>query len=107
MEIQRNERDGTKEITDFTIDENVPMLGGLVKVPNRYRGRNVRDDARPGVLRLSGWSSPGVRIELRYDVTPAQLVETLWMSAPWWVEPFVFKTLLHAHRRTLERVLAY
>lgn len=106
VEVQQQRREGSREVTDFTIDERVPLLGGLVKWPNRYRGRITRDDAHPGVLRLSGWSAPGVRIEIRYDVTPAQLVETLWLSAPWWGEPFVFKTALRAHQHTLTRVLA-
>ena len=106
IEVQSSVRDGSREVFDFTIDEHVPMLGGLVKVPNRYRGRIVRDDSRPGVLRLSGWSSPGVRIEIRYDITPAQVTETLWLGAPWWIEPFVFSTALKAHQRTLEAVLA-
>jgi len=106
VDVQSCKRDGPREVTDFTIDERLPILGGLVKVSNRYRGRCMRDDSHPGVLRLSGWSSPGVRIEVRYEITPAQIVETLWLAAPWWAGSFVFKTALKAHRRTLEAVLS-
>jgi hypothetical protein len=54
IEVQQQRREGSREVTDFTIDERVPVLGGLLKWPNRYRGRIARDDARPGILRLSG-----------------------------------------------------
>lgn len=96
--------EGTRRIADFLVHEGVPMLGGLVRWPNRYRGRVVLDTARPGEARLSAWSWPGVRIELRYQLIDGSLEERSWVHAPWWVEPFVFRTFVDSHRRTLEAV---
>lgn len=96
--------EGTARVLDFTVHERVPLLGGVVKWPNTYRGRVSLDAATPAIARLSGWSAPGVRIEGRYAIIDEAIEETSWLAAPWWVEPFVFKTFVEAHRRTLEAV---
>ncbi|MDP1823500.1 MAG: hypothetical protein Q8L48_09665 [Archangium sp.] len=96
--------EGTVRIADFTVHEGVPLLGGLVKWPNSYRGRVALDASKPGTARLSGWSAPGVRVETRYVVLDGVLEETAWISAPWWVDPFVYRTFVEAHRRLLEAV---
>lgn len=94
--------DGSARIWDFTVHERVPLLGGLLNLPNRYRGRMALDPSRPHTARLSAWSAPGVRIEGRYSVVEDAIDETSWLSAPWWVEPLVFRIFVDAHRRTLE-----
>lgn len=91
---------------DFDIDEKVPLWSGGPSVTNHYRARITTFPGQELVLRLSGWSSPNIRIETRYSTYEAGLEETVWFSAPWLVRGFAGRMLLTAHRRTLERVCA-
>lgn len=104
VEEQPERVEGSVHTWDFTVHEGIPMLGGLVKWPNTYRGRVAIDTSKPRIARLSGWSSPGVRVENRFTIVDETIEELSWISAPWWVEPFVFRTFVEAHRRMLETV---
>jgi len=101
VEEQPVKTSGSVRSWDFTVHEGVPMLGGLVKWPNTYRGRVSLDATRPERARLSGWSSPGVRVENLYTIRDGAIEQLAWLSAPWWVEPFVLRTFVDAHRRLL------
>ncbi|MFZ5446685.1 MAG: hypothetical protein ACOZQL_42250 [Myxococcota bacterium] len=92
-------------VIDFALVEQVPVLGGLLRISNRYRGRATRFDAHPQRVRLSGWSFPGVRIEVRFEVRDGQLIETAWVAAPWFVRGFVHRTFIDAHRHLVQAVL--
>jgi hypothetical protein len=102
VEEQPVQTSGSVRSWDFTVHEDVPMLGGLVKWPNTYRGRVRLDATRPELARLSGWSSPGVRVENQYTVRGGAIEQLAWLSAPWWVDPFVERTFIEAHRRLLD-----
>lgn len=98
--------EGTRIIRDFEIDEGVPLFAGL-KVPNHYRGRIMLDSKAPDVARLSGWSSPGIRIEARHASPVAgTYVETLWFSAPWLVRAFTRSQLIVAHSRLMQALIS-
>lgn len=100
-------KSGTVLCTDFSVEEDIPLLGGRFSVHNRYRGRVTVDAAQPLVTRLSGWSVPGVRIEARHRLSAAdELEETLWFSAPLIVRSLVRRQLLHSHAKTLEAAVA-
>ena len=100
-------KSGTLLCTDFSVEEDIPLLGGRCSVHNRYRGRVTVDVAQPLVARLSGWSVPGVRIEARHRMSaPDELEETLWFSAPLIVRPLVRQQLLHSHAKTLDAAVA-
>ncbi len=93
--------EGSRTVVELTIHERVPLLGGLVQWPNRYRGRFAHDATRPDEARVSGWATAGVRIELRYRVRGDVLEETLWARAPRLLAAFLYATLLDAHEHTL------
>lgn len=103
---QPERREGARIIRDFEIDEGVPLFAGL-KVPNRYRGRITIDSNTPEVARMSGWSSPGIRIEARHESPVAgSYVETLWFSAPWLVRAFTRSQLISAHSRLMQALVS-
>jgi hypothetical protein len=76
-------------------------------VPNHYRGRITVDEGRPEVLRVSGWSWPGIRIEASHASPVAgRYVETVWFAAPLGLRAFTRGQLVSAHGRLMKGLVA-